>query len=268
MTSKRIAHIITTVALVLVSFSTAPASSVTDPLPVNEPGIDEHLGASIPADVQLNDESGQKVSLKALIDKPTVLTLNYFRCGGICTPQLNNLVQTLNKIDLDPGKDFQVITVSFDPTDTFGVAATKRANYLKLMKRPFPPSAWRFLTGDAASTKAVADAVGFGFKQQGDAFIHPGALIIVSPQAKVTRYIYGINYLPSELTMAVADARSGIIQPTIRRALSFCYTYDPAGRKYVINITRVAGSVTLLLAGIFVGVLLLKGRSRMERVTP
>jgi protein SCO1/2 len=234
----------------------------------DEVAIDEKLGATVPLDLQLNDESGQKVTLKALIDKPTVLTLNYFRCAGICTPQLNDLVRTLNRIELEPGKDFQVITVSFDPADTPEVAAGKRTNYFKLLKRPFPPLAWRFLTGDAASTKRLTDAVGFEFKRQGDMFLHPGALIILSPQGKVTRYMYGITYLPADLQMALDEAKTGVARPTISKALSFCFSYDPAGHKYVIDTTRIGGFVTLLGAAVFVGLVLFKGRRRGERVSP
>jgi protein SCO1/2 len=250
-------------ALWLALPSLAPAAPSTD-----EVGINEQLGASIPANLQLRDETGQAVSLRALIDKPTVLTLNYFRCGGICTPQLNNLVQTLNRIDREPGKDFQVITVSFDSADTFEIAASKRTNYLRLLKRPFPPTAWRFLTGDEGSTKAVADAVGFSFKRQGEAFIHPGALIILSPEGKVTRYMYGITYLPADLEMAVGEAASGLVRPTISKALSFCFSYDPAGRKYVISFTRIAGLVTLVLAFVFAAGVLLRSKGRVGEVRP
>jgi protein SCO1 len=240
----------------------APAGATSEARPADEVGINEKLGATIPADLQLNDETGQKVFLRPLIDKPTVLTLNYFRCAGICTPQLNDLVRTLNTIDLEPGKDFQVITVSFDSTDTPDLAAAKRTNYLKLLKRPFPPTAWRFLTGDEASTKALANTVGFGFKKDRDAFIHPGALIVLSPQGKVTRYMYGITYLPADLKMAVGEAASGLARPSISKALSFCFSYDPQGRKYVVNFTRVAGLVTLVLAGAFAVFVLLPSRKR------
>ena len=232
------------------------------PAVAEEVGIEEKLGTTIPLGLQLNDESGRKVSLGQLIDRPTVLTLNYFRCGGICTPQLNDLARTLNEIDLEPGKDFQVVTVSFDSTDTFKIAAQKRVNYLKLLKRPFPPAAWRFLTGEAASTKALADAVGFGFTKRGEAFIHPGALIILSPEGKVTRYIYGIKYLPADLEMAVGEAAKGMVRPTVSKVLQFCFSYDPEGRHYVLNVTRIAGLAILLLAGFFTVAVLLKSRPR------
>ena len=251
----------------LLSLWLALARPAVAAAPADEVGIDERLGATIPLSLQLNDETGQPVSLRALVDKPTVLTLNYFRCGGICTPQLNNLVQTLNRIEIEPGRDFQVITVSFDSADTFEVAAAKRTNYLKLMKRPFPPTAWRFLTGDEAATKALAAAVGFNFKRQGESFIHAGALIILSPEGKVTRYMYGITYLPADLEMAVDEAASGLVRPTISKALSFCFSYDPAGRKYVINVTRIAGLATLMLAIVFAAGVLLLSRGRVEKAS-
>ena len=246
--------------IVLIFLWSAPAEGI---------GIEEKLGATIPLDVQLDDEAGQKLSLRQLVDKPTVLTLNYFRCAGVCTPQLTDLARTLNGIDLEPGRDFQILTVSFDSTDTFEIAARKRENYLKLLKRPFPPAAWRFLTGDAASTRALADAVGFGFTKRDDIFVHPAALIILSPEGKITRYMYGITYLPSDLAMAVNEAAQGLVRPTISKALSFCFSYDPEGRRYVLNVTRIAGLGTLVLAGIFTVGVLLRGRAhaRAERLS-
>ena len=226
-------------------------------------GIDEKLGEQIPLDLRLVDERGQSVSLRQLIDKPTVLTLNYFRCPGICTPMLTNLAATLNKIiDIEPGKDFQVLTVSFDSRDTPQIAAGKRENYLKLLKRPFPPAAWRFLTGDNASTRALADAVGFELKKQGEDYMHPGAIVVLSPEGRVTRYMYGITFLPSDLQMAVGEASKGLVRPTISKALAFCYSYDPEGRTYVFNVTRLGGSIFMVAAGVFVAVLVFKGRRR------
>ena len=247
-------------ALVVLSSSVSLAQKPEPPTP-GRVGIDEKLGEQIPLDLRLVDETGQSVSLRQLIDKPTVLTLNYFRCPGICTPMLTNLAATLNKIvDLEPGKDFQVLTVSFDSRDTPQIAAGKRENYLKLLKRPFPPAAWRFLTGDDASTRTLADAVGFELEKQGENYMHPGAVVVLSPEGRVTRYLYGITFLPSDLQMAVGEAAKGLVRPTISKALAFCYSYDPEGRTYVFNITRLAGSIFMVAAGVFVAVLVFKGR--------
>jgi protein SCO1/2 len=240
--------------LFLLALSLAAASG--------EVGIEERLNAQAPLDLVLKDEAGRPVALRALLDRPTVLTLNYFRCAGICTPQLTGVAEVLNGTGAEPGKDFQVLTVSFDPRDTWEIAATKRTNYLREIKRPFPPSAWRFLTGDEGSTRALAEAVGFRYTRQGEDYIHPGALIFLSPQGKVTRYMYGVSYLPADFQMAVQEAARGQATPTISKWLSVCFSYDPAGRKYVFSLTRVAAAIVLGGAAAFLVVLIVKARRR------
>jgi len=225
-----------------------------------EVGITEKLGQTAALDLTLRDEDGKPVTLRALVDKPTVMSLNYFRCAGICTPQLNGMVEVFNGTQAVPGQDFQVITVSFDERDTPEIAAQKRVNYLGEIKRPFPRSAWRFLTGDAATTRSLADSVGFKFKPQGEEFIHPGALIFLSPKGEVTRYMYGVSYLPADLQMAVQEAARSEARPTINKWLNICFNYDPVGRKYVFSTTRTAAMVIIFGAVAFVLVLVLKGR--------
>jgi len=232
-----------------------------------EVGIDEKLGATVPLDLVLKAEDGTPVTLRQLIDKPTILTLNYFRCAGICTPQLNGVVEVLNRTEAVPGKDFQVITVSFDERDEPEVAAQKRTNYLSELTRPFPPAAWRFLTGPATTTRALADAVGFKYKQVGDDFVHAAAIIFLSPQGKVTRYMYGVTYLPADLQMAAQEAARGEAQPTINKFLKFCFSYDPAGRKYVLNTTTIGAAVIILAALIFVVTLVRRGRKTKSEET-
>lgn len=225
-----------------------------------EVGIDEKLGATLPLDLAFKGEDGQPVTLRQLIDKPTILTLNYFRCAGICTPQLNGVVEVLNRTEAIPGKDFQVLTVSFDERDTPEMASQKRTNYLGELTRPFPPAAWRFLTGPATASRTLADAVGFRYKQVGDDFVHAAAIIFISPQGKVTRYMYGVTYLPADLQLAAQEAGRGEAQPTINKFLKFCFSYDPAGRRYVLNTTAISATVTILAALIFVAVLVRRGR--------
>ncbi len=229
-----------------------------------EVGIDEHLGASVPLDLVLKDEDGKPVRLGDLIDKPTILTLNFFRCTGICTPLLNGVVETVNQSPMIPGKDYQIVTVSFDDRDTPEIALGKRTNYLKQINKPFPPTAWHFLTGDAATTKALTDSVGFKFKRQGDQFIHAGAIIFLSPKGKVTRYMYGITFLPADVQMAVIEAAKGEVRPTINKWLRFCFSYDPAGRGYVFSVTKAGATIVLLLAGAFLAYLVIKGPRRRD----
>jgi len=242
--------------LLLAALACAPwARAAADAAPP-EVGVDEHLGATLPLDVRFNDEDGKPVRLGRLIDKPTVLTLNYYRCAGICTPLLNGLVDSLNELKLEPGEDFQVITVSFDERDLPEMARKKRENYLKQLRRPFPPAAWRFLTGKSPSIRLLTDAVGFKFKPYGMEFIHAGVIFIISPQGLVTRYMYGTDFRPVDLQTALGEARVGRTRPSVIRSLSFCYTYDPAGRRYIVSVTRLVGafSVLMVLLTVFLAV--------------
>lgn len=211
-------------------------------------GVDEKLGQTVPLDLMLVDEQGDRVPLRQLVDKPVVLTLNYFRCAGICTPLLNGIVEMLQRTDQVPGKDFKILTVSFDPRDNAELAARKKQSYLKQLSPSFPPDAWRFLTGDPLTTKRLADAVGFRFARQGEDYVHAGVVMVLSPTGKVARYLYGVTFLPFDVKMAVAEASQGRTGPTIARFLKFCYSYDPSGRRYFLNITRVSALFTVALA--------------------
>jgi protein SCO1/2 len=242
-------------SLLLVVAATAPSAMAETPVATAPPapgkldvGVDEKLGQTVPLDLPLVDERGERVSLGKLLDKPTILTLNYFRCTGLCTPLLNGIAELLQRTDQIPGRDFQVLTVSFDPRDDAELAGLKKQNYLKQLRPGFPPDAWRFLTGDPVSTKRLADAVGFHFAKRGDDYVHAGAIMVLSSKGRVTRYLYGVTFLPFDVKMAVAEAAAGHAGPTIARFLKFCYSYDPAGRRYFLDITRVAGGFTLLLA--------------------
>jgi protein SCO1/2 len=208
----------------------------------------------------LKDEAGKPITLRQLIDKPTIITLNYFRCAGICTPQLGGVAEVLNRTQAIPGQDLQVLTVSFDERDEPEVAAQKRTNYLAEIKRPFPPAAWRFLTGPGATTKALADAVGFKFKRVNDDFVHAAAIIFISPKGVITRYMYGVTYLPADVQLAAQEAARGEAQPTINKFLKFCFSYDPAGRRYVLNTTSIGAIVIILAALVFVVALTRRGR--------
>lgn len=225
-------------------------------------GVTEKLGDTIPLDLAFRDEDGKPVRLRELINKPTILSLNYFRCAGICTPQLLGMQDVANKVNAEPGKAFQILTVSFDPRDTPEVALGKRTNYLREMTRPFPPTAWRFLTGEGKDSKALADAVGFHFKQEGNDFAHAGVLMILSPEGKITRYMYGTSYLPADLEMALQEAVKGEARPTIAKWLKMCFTTEAAGRSTVLSVTKISAALLILAALGFGAWLLLRGKRR------
>ncbi|MBS1519290.1 MAG: SCO family protein [Bacteroidetes bacterium] len=226
--------------------------------PKPEIGIYEKLGDFIPDDVILNDENGKPVNVKSLLKRPTIFSFVYFRCPGICTPLLNGLTKVINQADIEPGIDYDVITISFDQTEGYELAAGKKESYIGSLKKNISPDGWRFLTGDSLNIKKITDAVGFKFARQGNDFMHGASLVMVSGQGKVIRYLYGTDYLPFDLKMAVTEASEGRSVPTISKIVKMCFSYDPEGRKYVLNITRVAGGGILLLLGIFVGYLTLK----------
>jgi protein SCO1 len=252
--------------LVLLSAPLRPAlaEAETQADPPLDVGVDEKLGQTVPLDLVLVDEQGDRVTLRKLLDKPSILTLNFFRCTGLCTPLLNGVAEVLQRTDQVPGRDFQVLTVSFDPRDDAELAGKKKENYLKQLGPGFDKNAWRFLTGDPVTTKRLADAVGFRFAKSGDDFVHPGVIMVLSPEGKVSRYLHGVTFLPFDVKMAVAEAAQGRSGPTIARFLRFCYSYDPNGRRYFFDITRVSAAFTILLAAGF-GVSLAVTRRRRKR---
>jgi len=223
-----------------------------------EIGIVEKLGESIPNDIVLTNEYGQQVNLKTLITKPTVFSLVYFRCPGICSPLLNGVSKVVDKVDLEPGKDYNLITVSFDPTEDYIMAAGKKENYLAGLNIKISTDSWRFLTGDSINTKKICDALGFRFQKQGNDFAHGASLMMVSHEGKIVRYLPGSDYLPFDFKMAVTEATEGKVVPSISKIVKMCFSFDPDGRKYVLDVTRVAGGGMLLLIGVFVIILNLK----------
>ena len=225
-------------------------------------GIQEKLGQTIPLDQELYDETGHLVTLKSLVNKPTIFTFVYFRCPGICTPLLNELTKVVDKTDLVLGKDYQIITISFDHRETPDMAAGKKDNYMQLLKKPEDPNGWRFLTGDSLAIQRVTDGAGFYFTRSGNDFIHAGALIVVSPEGKITRYINGIQYLPFDVKMAVYEATTGKVGPTIAKLLTFCFSYNPEGHTYSLNFMRISFVVTLGFVGVFVIVFIVRPRKK------
>ncbi len=223
-------------------------------------GLDEKLGETVPLDLTFTDEAGEPVILRELIDGPTILSLVYYTCPNVCPRILGSVAQLLGRLNPEAGEPLNVITLSFDETDTPTVARQRKKNFLKAIGKPFPEERWHFLTGDPTAIRRLTDAVGFNFQRQGEAFEHPAALMVLSPSGKVVRYLYGLTYLPFDVKMALTEASEGRVGPTIRRALLFCFSYDPEGRTYVFNILKVTASVIIFFALVLLAVLVGKGR--------
>ena len=209
--------------------------------------LDEKLGVVIPGDISLRDEDGKSVNLKALIDKPTIIAPVYLHCAHTCPLLLTGLAGALGKLELvQPGRDYRVITLSFDEQEGPAIAREKKPNYMTAVGHPFPESEWKFLTGDNANIRKFTDAVGFTFQRDGEDFSHPIALIVLAPGGKVVRYLEGVTFLPFQLTMAITEASQGKVGSPTGRVLTYCFSYDPLKKSYVFNVLKVVGTVMIV----------------------
>jgi len=223
----------------------------------NQLGVNEHLGEMVPLDLTFINEKGKQVTLKEMMDgKPTMITLNYYKCAGICGPQLADMAKMLSRLDLAENTDYKVLTISFAEDETPDLAAAKRKAYLSSMTRDFVQDAWHFLIGENNSSGILAEKVGFTYKKEVSPsgavdYIHPGTLIMLSPEGKVTRYLNGIGQLPFDVKMAVVEAGEGKVGPTIAKKLLFCFAYDPKGKTYIFKWEKVMGIVMTIIMLIF-----------------
>jgi protein SCO1/2 len=226
-----------------------------------EIGIVEHLGDTIPLDLVFNNEKGENVHLSDLITKPTILTLVYFDCPGLCSPLLDGVSDVIEKMDLELGKDYQVVTISFNTQDTPERAVEKKQNFLRKHSSQHAGS-WFYLTGDSINIKRIVDAVGFKYKKAGNDWIHAAVITVLSPKGMITRYLYGTTFLPFDVKMAIVEAQKGIPRPTINRVLEFCYSYDPAGRRYMLDVTKVSATIIIFLALVLLITLMIRRKGR------
>ncbi len=234
--------------------------------PEPEIGVVEHLGSTIPLDLTFADSHGDSVRLGDIIDKPTVISLVYFNCPGICSPLLGGKVDVMDRMSLTPGKDYEAVTVSFDPSDDPELATAKKKNYFKAFrKKDFPPEHWKWLTGDSASIKKLTDAIGFKYKREGDQFIHAGMLTVVSGKGKISRYLRGIEYQPFDLKMAITEASEGRTGPTVSKVLLYCFSYDPEGKTYTLNFMKVFGTTFLFFLVVFIAFLTYQSKKRTKK---
>lgn len=240
-------------------------SNAGDNTPKEKVGIEENLGGYLPMDLKFAVAGGDSISLRSLITEPTIISPVYFHCPGICFPLLDGLKDALDVIDMKAGKDFKILTFSFDYKETHEKATEWKEKHLRQLKRKLPEDSWNFMTGDSLSIRRLTDSLGFYFKPEGESdFIHAGALIIVSPNGMISRYIFYDNkpFNQFDLKMALIEASEGKSNPTINKMLKFCFSYDPEGKTYVLNLTRVLGSFMLFAVAIFATVLIIKNKKK------
>ena len=226
-------------------------------------GVDEHLGAQVPTDAEFRDHTGRTVHLRDVLarGKPVILNLAYFSCPVFCDMVQDGLLTSLRDVPWTLGDQYEVLTLSIDPRDTPGAARTKRAHLLARYQRVgTDESAWHAWVGDEPEIQRVSRAV--GFRYQYDArqrmYAHAAVIILLTPQGKVARYLYGLDFPPNDVRLGLYEASEGRSMSTTDRILQFCYHYDPRGSKYVIMATHVmqlGGALTLALVGGALGVL-------------
>jgi protein SCO1/2 len=224
---------------------------------MDKAGLQEKPGNVIPADLTLRDETGKEVNLRNMIDRPTMLAVVYYNCAHMCPQFLEGLAISLGKLKLVPGKDYRVLTVSFDDTETPELARSVKKNYLKAIGRAFPEDAWSFLTGSGDDTKRLCDALGISVMKSGHGFIHPEVLIFLAPGGRITRYMqvsrydYGLSYpitfADFELSQAVAEAGEGKVCTVGATVPLYCFAHEPSGQSAFFTIMKITGLVTLLM---------------------
>ncbi len=219
-------------------------------------GIDQKLNEQLPLDLVFKDENGDSVKLGDYFGKkPVVLSLVYYQCPMLCNQVLNGMVTAFKVMAFQPGQEFEVVTVSFDPRETAALAAAKKntyVNYLPEARRAGAAGGWHFLTGDEANIKRLTDAVGFRyhFDEATNQFAHASAIYVTTPQGKLARYFYGIEYAPRDLRLGLIEAADNKIGSPVDQLLLYCYHYDPATGKYgavVMNIMRAGGIAMLIV---------------------
>jgi len=224
--------------------------------------IDEKTGDYVPLHIEFVADDGRKVTLGSIIDRPTIILPIYFYCPAICSQNLANLAVALSSTSFLAGRDFRVIALSFNEKENFEVARRAKENYLKIAGEKFPASDWFFLTGKKNDIKAVTDSLGFRFKRMDDTtFIHASALIIVSGNGRIIRYVYG-SFLAGDIDMALLDAQKGHPSLSVKRLLAFCFNYDPDTNKPLFQIVKVT---VLALFALILGFIFIYFRKRTKR---
>lgn len=231
-------------------------------------GIEQRLNNQIPLDLKFRDESGREVRLGEYFakGKPVALTLVYYECPMLCNQVLNGAVGAFQALSFTAGKEFEVVTVSFDPHEGPELAAKKKETYLRRYKREGAEGGWHFLTGDKASIDALAESVGFRYvwDEQSQQFAHASAVMVATPQGRLSHYFYGIDYAPKDLRLAFVEASAGKIGSPVDSLLLFCYHYDPAAGRFapVMGVLRAAGVLTV--AGVVALILYLRRKSKQR----
>ena len=242
--------------------SSAKLLAITEIPVAGTVGLDEQLGAHLPLDLTFRDEDGKPVRLRELVTRPTVIAPVYYRCPNVCHFLQGELAQVLPQLKLTAGSDYQVLSISFDETETPELARRTRDTYLAVAGGKLPADGWRFLTGNLTEIMQLTNAAGFHFQRVGSDFQHPVTLVVISADGMIVRYLHGTRILPKDLALALAEAKAGVVGTTIRKMVQYCFSYDPDQKTYVFNVLRVSATVILATLGLFLAWLLLTSKKK------
>jgi protein SCO1/2 len=219
-------------------------------------GIDDHAGQDLPLDAKLTDQDGNAVRLGDYFDgkRPVLFAMAYYECPMLCSLVLKGALDSMKELKWTAGDDYRVVVVSFDPRDTPAKATAKRNNYIDAYGRKVAPRGWDFLVGDEATTRRIADAVGFHYRwdPQGEQYAHAAGAFVLTPQGRISRTLYGLSF--PEIRLSLLEASEGKIGTVVEKFLLFCFHYDPAAKGYVLatlRLVKASGALTLLVLGAF-----------------
>ena len=222
---------------------------------LREVGFDQNLNQPLPLDVELTDEHGGAVKIGDYFGKrPVVLSFVYYGCPMLCLQSLSSLAATLGVLSENPGEDFEVVSVSIDPRETPSLALEKKAHYVQRSGKPSIAQGWHYLTGTEANIKRLTSAAGFRYvwDEPSQQYVHPAGIVVATPHGKVSRYLFGIDYGPRDLRLALLDAQGEKISSPLERVLLYCYHYDLATGRYslaIMRVVRLAGAATVFSLG-------------------
>jgi protein SCO1 len=246
----------------------SPPSNIRPPYLQNV-GIEQHLDGQVPPDLAFFDDAGRSVKLGDYFGKkPLILNLVYYNCTMLCGEVLAGLTGAMKMVKFDVGNEFDVVTVSFNPQETPAIASAKKQDYVKRYGRSGAASGWHFLTGPAESINALTKSVGFQYQYDPriNQYAHATAILVLTPQGRISRYFYGVDFPPKDLRMGLVEASQGKIGNAVDQVLLYCYHYDPATGKYgaiVSNILRLGAGITILMLGLLLFILF-----RLEKLAP
>ncbi len=230
--------------------------------------FEEKQGQYVALDTKLVNENGDTVLLKDVLGKPAILNLVYYQCAGTCSPLMFGISKFIDAIDLKPGADYEVLTISFDPSERIDLGIKKKAAYVSMMKNKEAAKYWRFFVSDSADIAKLTKSVGFNYEKINNQYIHPTGLIALGPDGKIIRYLRGIDFLPFDIKITLIEAAKGKIGPSINRLLAVCYSYDAKGNQFVFNVTRVSAVVIIFFVALlflFLSLSRLKTKTRLNK---